>query len=277
MARRFRETRAREVPVARGPGHYPPRPELLPASAQLYGRYELDFARGLSDLDEILRLRFQVFNLELNEGLDSSRDIERDLDEFDPHCHHLLVRDLESGEIVGTYRMQTSEMASDARGFYSAAEFELDGFPREVLEQSVEVGRACVARKFRNHAVLYLLWRGLARYMVGSGKRFLFGCCSLTSQDPAEGWQMHEHLRLAGHMHDAFEVRPTPEFACPRPPMEGVPSEAPKVPKLFRTYLRVGAKACGPPAIDRRFKTIDFLVLFDLEAMDDKTRASFFG
>jgi len=34
------------------------------------------------------------------------------------------------------------------------------------------------------------------------------------------------------------------------------------VPKLLRTYLAIGARICGPPAIDREFKTIDFLTLW---------------
>ena len=49
-----------------------------------------------------------------------------------------------------------------------------------------------------------------------------------------------------------------------------------KIPKLFRTYLRFGAKVCSPPAIDRRFKTIDFLVLFDVYEIDAR-RAAYFS
>ena len=49
------------------------------------------------------------------------------------------------------------------------------------------------------------------------------------------------------------------------------------VPRLFQIYLRYGAKVCGPPALDRRFKTIDFLVMFDVFEMDGPTRKIFFG
>ena len=48
-----------------------------------------------------------------------------------------------------------------------------------------------------------------------------------------------------------------------------------KVPKLLRTYLAVGAKICGPPAIDREFKTIDFLTLMDLETLHPRVHARF--
>jgi putative hemolysin len=41
-----------------------------------------------------------------------------------------------------------------------------------------------------------------------------------------------------------------------------------KLPQLFRTYLRYGAKIVGEPAIDREFQTVDYLALVDLRALD---------
>ncbi len=37
----------------------------------------------------------------------------------------------------------------------------------------------------------------------------------------------------------------------------------------------IGAKICGPPAIDREFGTIDFLTLLDLQALPTIVRAHF--
>jgi putative hemolysin len=48
------------------------------------------------------------------------------------------------------------------------------------------------------------------------------------------------------------------------------------VPLLFRTYLRYGAKICGPPAIDREFKTLDFFTIIDVQALDDDLRRLYF-
>jgi len=47
-------------------------------------------------------------------------------------------------------------------------------------------------------------------------------------------------------------------------------------PRLFRAYLEISAKLCGPPAIDREFKTIDFLTLIDLKRLPDRVRMRFF-
>src|SRR5450432_3177967 len=52
-------------------------------------------------------LRFEVFNLELNEGLAQSYESGLDEDPFDAVCDHLLVEHRPSRQIVGTYRLQT--------------------------------------------------------------------------------------------------------------------------------------------------------------------------
>jgi putative hemolysin len=39
--------------------------------------------------------------------------------------------------------------------------------------------------------------------------------------------------------------------------------------------MTIGAKICGPPALDRQFKTIDFLTLLDLRALPVGVRQRF--
>ncbi len=48
-----------------------------------------------------------------------------------------------------------------------------------------------------------------------------------------------------------------------------------RAPKLLRAYLTLGAKICGPPAIDREFGTIDFLTLLDLQALHPRMATKF--
>lgn len=45
--------------------------------------------------------------------------------------------------------------------------------------------------------------------------------------------------------------------------------QALKTPKLFQSYLNYGAKVCSEAAIDRVFKTIDYLVILDIEELSD--------
>ncbi len=253
---------------------YPIRGELLPAGEIVEDRYQVGFARCAEELDELLKLRYEIFNLELGEGLESSHATGRDRDEFDAICHHLIVTERASGRIIGTYRLQTAAMARDHIGFYSDAEFDLSMLPAPVLGDSVELGRACVALEHRNTQVLFLLWKGLARYVAATDQRYLFGCCSLTSQDPAEGWAVMSVLEQRGQVHPELRVASRPGFECPP---AGRFEGRVKIPRLFRVYLRHGALVCSPPVIDRRFKTIDYLVIFDVTTLDEKRFRTFFG
>ena len=240
------------------------------------GRYVARFARSRTEIDAALRLRFEVFNLELGEGLDASYINELDEDEFDATCHHLIVVEKTSGETVGTYRLRTLEEAKTVDGFYCAGEFALEDLPSDVLAESLEIGRACIALEHRNFKVLFLLWKGLAAFAEMKNKRYLFGCCSLTSQNESDGWQANYYLQRENHFHTDFSVAVRPAYICAAKDLPFTDEEF-KLPKLFATYLRFGAKVCSPPAIDRDFKTIDFFVIFDIQTIGEKYRQMFLG
>jgi putative hemolysin len=251
---------------------YPRFARFLPELELVQGRHLLRFARSADDLDRVLRLRFEVFNRELGEGLAESWRTQRDFEDLDAVCHHLMVEDRASGELAGTYRMQTAEMARAGLGFYAEREFELDLLPAFVRAQSVELGRACIAKAQRNGRVLLALWRGIAEYLRWNGQRFLFGCCSLASQSPALGWAVHAELARRGALHPRIALEPRPELACAREAGTAGASDA--FPPLLDMYLRLGARVVSAPALDRAFGTIDFLVLLDLEELPDGAIAS---
>lgn len=232
-----------------------------PVDAAPRSGYRLRLAGDAATRRAAQALRFMVFNLELNEGLVQSYETGLDADRFDTPCDHLVVEDAASGAVVGTYRLQTGRRAAQAQGYYSEREFDFTPF-EVVRHELVELGRACVHAEHRNFAVLNLLWGGIAAYARERGARYLIGCSSLTAQDPAVGaaaWR-----RLEAHAAPPrFRTLPTAAFACP---LERVAAAPPKVPKLLAAYLALGAMLCGPPALDREFRTIDFLTLVDLES-----------
>lgn len=243
---------------------------LVPDSWRRSGAYRVRFASTREDLKAVFRLRFLVFNLELGEGLESAYQSGYDTDKFDEICDHLIVEHATSGRVVGTYRLQTGRMAATKLGFYSAREFDFSPF-WPLRDQMLELGRACIDREHRSFDVLMLLWRAIAAHARENRTRFLVGCSSLTSQSGAEASQMYWRLQdyLAKR---AWQTRPLPRFEFPiQPPSSAVVPP----PKLLRAYLSVGACICGPPAIDREFKTIDFLTLLDLEQLSDAARSRF--
>ncbi len=227
------------------------------------GAYRLRLATDAEGIRRAQRLRFEVFNLEMNEGLSESYATGLDVDAFDAVCDHLLVEEEAKGEVVGTYRLQTGPSARTHRGYYSEQEFDFRPF-EEARSEIVELGRACVHANHRNLSVLSLLWKGIAGYSRERGARYLIGCSSLTSQDPREGASMYRALSAKHLAPEGWRTHPTAAFACPLGEELGT---APRVPKLLAAYLAIGARICGPPAIDREFKTIDFLTLLDLKSL----------
>ncbi|MGH7336524.1 MAG: GNAT family N-acetyltransferase [Myxococcota bacterium] len=258
---------------------YPSFPASIPASELVEGSYAVRYARSVEELDELTRLRFRVFNLELREGLEESYLSGRDLDAFDAQCHHLLVEHRPSRSIIGTYRIQTTGMAEAANGFYTDTEFDLSGLPRAILDEAVEVGRACIAREHRLKPVLFLLWKGLALYMAHNRRRFLFGPCSLTSQDPWDGKRALDQLERRNLIRRDVAVAPRPGFECVWNGDDPEPEKAAQLelPPLFEIYLRYAGRVVGGPVIDREFKTVDFFVLFDVEAMLPRAKRLFFS
>ena len=248
-----------------------PSPESLPEAVIKSGSYRLRFARTAGDIDRVLALRFDVFNRELGLGLDESFIAGRDADQFDARCHHLLVEDAHHS-VVGTLRMLTAAMALRGSGFQLRDFYQLDAMPWDILRQSVEVDRAVTHGAHRKRPVQFLLWQGLAAYLVHNRFRFVFFGCSLASQDEAEGIRLFRQLDDAGKVHPELHVPVRAHARCDAP--KSVVEEHPEVemPPLLAMCLRHGARVCGGPAINRRFKTIDYFVLMDTEAFSPRLR-----
>lgn len=235
-------------------------------------RFIVRLASGQAEIESAMRLRYRVFSEEL--GSDTGSVAGLDLDPHDAVCEHLLLIDRQTGETVGTYRMKSIENAGGVAGFYSNDEFTLESIPTEVLENGVEIGRACVAAEHRNTRAIFLLWKALARHLSSTGKRYFFGCCSIFTNDPADGLRAFRYLEDQGLVHGEYRLEPrrpiSNETTIPA-------SDRIKLPGLFEMYLRVGSRVCGPPIYDEQFGTVDFFVIFDLQGMDPKYQRMFLG
>jgi putative hemolysin len=234
--------------------------------------FRVGMAQTLEDVIECQRLRYLVFNCELGEGLDSSATTGLDRDRFDFICDHLMVHDAAIGKLAGTYRMQNGYRAKGNLGYYGEGFFDFSPF-ETIRGEVLELGRACVREEYRNTNVLHMLWKGIARYAQSCKARYLIGCSSISSQNEDEGMALYETLCEKYLVEPALRTRPVAGRECKSNSSHAVP---PRPPRLFRAYLDISARVCGPPAIDREFKTIDFLTLVDLKALPARVRTRFF-
>jgi putative hemolysin len=222
-------------------------------------------ARDIHEVREAQRLRYRVFAQEMGARV-PGREQGIDCDIYDAYCEHLLVRDGESGEVVGTYRILNGARARRLGGFYSDEEFDLTRL-NPVRDLTVEVGRSCVHPDFRNGATIALLWSGLGAYMTQHNYRYLIGCASIGLGDGGHG-AAAAYRQLQSSCLSPVEYRVFPRLELPVPdPLEEAQA---LLPPLIKGYVRVGAYVCGAPAWDPDFNTADLLMFLPLERMNPR-------
>jgi putative hemolysin len=235
--------------------------------------FQVKIATDPAEIEEAQRLRFEVFNLELHKGLQSSYNKGLDVDEFDPYCEHLIVRDLSSGQVVGTYRLMRGVQARRHIGFYSEKEFDLTRI-KKLDGELLELGRSCARKDFRDRALIPLMWEAIAEQVRAYNVHYLFGCGSLYSTDTREVSAIFSLLKKSYYAADTYRV--TPVDKCK---FDGLIDDAAinddqvlfqKLPSLIKGYLRIGAWVCGPPALDAEFGTADFFLLLDFGSLKEE-------
>jgi len=235
------------------------------------GGLAMGLARTSRELEAIQRLRYNIFTEEMAAVFPDSVD-GLDCDRYDAWCEHLMVKEISSGRVVGTYRMLTPANARKVGGYYSESEFDISGLAR-MRGSLAEVGRSCIHADYRNGTVIMLLWSGIAKLMRDIDARYVLGCASVSLRDDgvtaAEVWRTARQQPLSG---PALRLV-TPRY---RYPVERLNSTLPaRIPPLIRGYLKLGASICGDPAWDPDFNTADFPVLLDMERMDARYRRHF--
>lgn len=144
-------------------------------------RLKAERLNGARALREAQALRYRVFSAEFDAKLEGAED-GLDRDDYDRHCAHIGVRDLDSGALVATTRLLDHRAAERLGRFYSEEEFHLSGL--DALHGPVlEIGRTCVAPEYRNGATIAVLWGELAEVLNEGGYRYLMGCASIPMRD----------------------------------------------------------------------------------------------
>jgi putative hemolysin len=231
--------------------------------------FEIRIASLPSEIESAQRLRFEVFNLEMKKGLQASYASGLDRDAFDDICDHMLIIDKTKQAVIGTYRLLLGRRLGPGGTFYSQNEFDLSRL--ESLKDGIlEMGRSCVHKNYRRNAIVMLLWAGIIDYVRHHDVRYIIGCPSVYSVDPADisaitalfkrDYPAPPSLRVHPLAHKVY--RSIDRHAA----IDGREKEILlKVPSLMRSYLKFGAFVCGDPVTDEEFGTVDFFMLLDME------------
>ncbi|MFL9815382.1 GNAT family N-acetyltransferase [Stutzerimonas sp. VN223-3] len=219
-------------------------------------RLQAERLHGPVALHEAQSLRYRVFSSEFGAHLQGA-EAGLDCDDFDAHCSHIGVRDLDNGELVATTRLLDNLTADRLGRFYSENEFNLHGLT-ELDAPILEIGRTCVHPAYRNGATIAVLWGELAEALNQGAYRYLMGCASISMRDGGiQAQAIMQRLReryLCTELLHASPKNPLPLLELP----DNVIAE---MPALLKAYMRLGAKICGEPCWDPDFQVADVFIL----------------
>ena len=211
---------------------------------------------GPAALREAQALRYTVFSREFGARLKGAEQ-GLDIDDYDPYCRHIGVRDLNSGQLVATTRLLDHQAAASLGRFYSEEEFSLHGLCG-LAGPVLEIGRTCVDPAYRNGGTIAVLLSELAEVLNEGGYRYLMGCASIPMQDG--GLQAQAIMQRLRERHLCNEhLRAEPRQ--PLPAMELPGNVIAEMPPLLKAYMRLGAKICGEPCWDPDFQVADVFIL----------------
>jgi putative hemolysin len=237
---------------------------------------QVSWANHQDEVREAQRLRYQVFATEMGACLPQTIP-GHDIDLFDDYCEHLLVRDVATQQVIGTYRVLTPAQAKRVGGTYSDTEFDLTRL-RGVRDRMVELGRSCVHPEHRHGGVILSLWGALFEFMSRNQLDTMIGCASIpmlhngviTGDVAASVWQQLRQDALASV---EFHVRP--RLPLPIEELNGDLNVEP--PALIKGYIRLGAKILGAPAWDPDFNTADLPMMMRVGDLPRRYRKHFEG
>lgn len=223
-------------------------------------KYTLNIAKSYQDLEDVFRFRAEVFadNLGPHTFMD--------YDKYDFCYDHLIIRDKDTGELCGTYRMADQKMV---KKFYSEEEFILDNF-LILSGNKIELGRAAINENHRNGRVLDLLWKGIGEYARIKNAEYLFGCTSIMAESDDLAHMISYYFKKEQVPCPSFTIEARKKYKV-KSWERGIIDEKDLeqvekfIPTLLTSYLNAGSMICPVPAMDRSFKSIDYLTIMELD------------
>jgi len=237
------------------------------------GDFVVKTAQNTQEVLQALKLRHDVFYEEL---LLEKKSGLIDIDRFDCICDHLMVLEKKTGDLIGTYRFNSSLFSDE---FYSATEFDLSNIFK-LKGSKLELGRACIRQDQRNGITISLLWAGIAEYVKATRADYLFGCSSIKTTNMHQIFDIYHFVQENYFSPDDTRVQPVGKYKIKKLHLAGFNQTNPAInydaknarkmlPSLLRSYLKAGAVVCGEPALDKDFKCIDLFTLMNVAQIEN--------
>ncbi len=241
------------------------------------GGISVAWARHQDEVRQAQRLRFRVFSGEMGARLGKGIP-GHDVDLFDDYCEHLLVRDADTDEVIGTYRVLTPAQARRVGSTYSDYRIRPDAPARPARAHGrawaqLRASRSSARR--RDPGIVGGAGRvHVAQPIRHDGRlRQHSRCC--TTESPAATPPPASGTRSSARTWRGSNTTFGRGCRCPWNELDG--SLAIEPPALIAGYLRAGAKVLGPPAWDPDFNTADLPLLLRFADLPPRYRKHFLG
>ena len=145
-------------------------------------------------------------------------------------------------------------------------------FESVLKTKMIELGRACIDKKYRTGSVIMMLWAEIAKLMITNDYRYLIGCSSVSVKDGGHNAaNIYQFLKERKKIYEINGVRPF----NPLPIDKLFNDHHVNIPPLLNGYLKLGVKIIGKPAWDPEFQTADFLTLLDIDDLPNRYKSHF--
>jgi putative hemolysin len=237
-----------------------------------FGPIEVRLARSPQEMEAMQKLRYKIFYQECSATPPhpAIEKEQKDFDDLDLFCDHLIAIDHTTEEVVGGYRLISLEAAQKAGGFLTSQEFDLsrlEQYPSPILE----LGRACVASEYRIKGIMGFLWQGIASYIRHHQIGVLFGCANFPGIDPEPFAQALSFLHHFCMMEEQYRPMARSFSSIPMNRMNKedvhVRTAFRQLPPLIRGYLRLGGFLGEGAFIDRAFHSLDVCIVVETKKL----------
>ncbi|MBQ8323507.1 MAG: GNAT family N-acetyltransferase [Clostridia bacterium] len=230
-------------------------------------KFTLKFAETAEERNAVYALRYRDMILEYRP--ENVKEDGLDISPADAFAKHAMCIDNATGDVVGSYRIITSDSLPEHERFVCEDEFDISAL-KATGESIAELSRAVVKREYRNSVVLMLLLRFVVKYLREQNYRFVIGEASFLGTDKTVRQNEFSYL-AAYHAITDFDIRSLEKEQIGLLPKEALdaPTIKRSLPPLIRAYLGFGAKVSRDSFTDREFGSVDVFILLDSENYND--------
>lgn len=229
------------------------------------GNIRIKLAETKAEYDALYRLRYFDLLLDYNDDNKNVNEVDRDI--YDDICDHIIAIDINTSEVVGTYRVIKKSHLKDSLPFLTETEYDLTPLKKYEL---LELGRAVVKKEYRDGTVIGLLWSGIIKYAVEEQIEYMVGTASFHGLDykPYEdvlGYLYNNHLSPTN-----IRCEVNKNSYVDMSSLKYQEKNKLNIPPLIKGYLRLGATIGDGAYIDKDFNSIDVLIVLKISDINSR-------